>query len=252
VTAARAEGRRVKFVYLVPNFQNPTGLLISQEKRRRLLDLADTLDLLIVEDDPYGALYFADTTRAEDTRPLKADDRHNRVVYLSSFSKTLSPAFRVAWMNAPADLISRFETAKQCLDLCTSDFNQHLVLEAVTRGVLDRQVPRLRSYYQASRTTMESALRQRLGGQARWVTPRGGFFLWVSLPERVDTTRLLPRAMGRGVIYVAGAAFFVDGTGAHTLRLAFSLAPGARIVDGISRLADAVAEELTEVSPVAH
>ena len=175
-------------------------------------------------------------------------------MYLSSFSKTLSPAFRVAWMTAPAALISRFETAKQCLDLCTSDFNQHLVLEAIRRGVLDRQVPRLRSYYQASRTTMESALRERLAGQASWVTPRGGFFLWVSLPASLNTSHLLPRAMRHGVIYVAGAAFFVDGTGAHTLRLAFSLAPGARIVDGISRLADAISEELAEapgLSPVA-
>ncbi len=250
VAACKADGRRVKFVYLVPNFQNPTGLLISLEKRRRLLELAGRLDLMIVEDDPYGALYFEDATRPEETRPLKADDRDGRVVYLSSFSKTLSPAFRVAWMTAPADLVSRFETAKQCLDLCTSDFSQHIVLEAIRRGVLDRQVPRLRGYYQASRTIMETTLRERLGGLATWVRPRGGFFLWVSLPERLDTARMLPRAMGQGVIYVSGAAFFVDGTGAHTLRLAFSLAPDARIVDGISRLADAVQEELAEARPV--
>jgi 2-aminoadipate transaminase len=246
ITAVRADGRKVKFLYLVPNFQNPTGLLISLAKRRQLLEWAERRDVLIVEDDPYGDLYFSDTAGPADTRPIKADDAAGRVVYLSSFSKTLSPAFRVAWMTAPASLISRFETAKQCLDLCTSDFNQHFVVEAVRRGVLDRQIPRLRAFYQAGRTAMEQALRRRLGSAASWVTPRGGFFLWVTLPEATDTRALLPRAMQRGVIYVAGSAFFVDGTGANTLRLAFSLVSTERIVEGVERLGAAVDEEVAE------
>ena len=244
LAGARAAGQRVKFLYVVPNFQNPTGLLLSLEKRRRLLEWASRHDLLIVEDDPYGDLYFEDAAGPGDTRPLKADDTEGRVVYLSSFSKTLSPAFRVAWMVAPAALAARFETAKQCLDLCTSDFNQHLVCEAVRRGVLARQLPRLRAYYQASRTVMEAALTERLAGQVSWAKPRGGFFLWVTLPATVHTGRLLPRAMARGVIYVAGGAFFVDGTGTSTLRLAFSLAAADRIKDGVARLAEAVSEEL--------
>jgi 2-aminoadipate transaminase len=244
INEVRREGRRLKFLYLVPNFQNPTGLLISLEKRRRLLELAARHDILIVEDDPYGALYFEDTARAEDTRPLKADDRDGRVVYLSSFSKTLAPAFRVAWVTAPSDLITRFETAKQCLDLCTSDFNQCLVLESIRRGVIDRQVPRLRRYYQTCRMAMETALRDRLGGVPAWIRPRGGFFLWISLPAAIHTGRLLERAMRHGVIYVAGAAFFVDGTGTNTMRLAFCLASPDRIVEGVSRLAAAVGEEV--------
>ena len=189
-------------------------------------------------------MFLEDTTRAEDTRPIKADDVDGRVVYLSSFSKTLSPAFRVAWLTAPADLVGRFETAKQCLDLCTSDFNQLLVLESLRRGVLDRQVPRLRTYYRTCRTTMERALHEQMGDAPSWSRPRGGFFLWVSLPRGVHTGRLLQRAMQHGVIYVPGAPFFVDGTGTHTLRLAFSLAAPERIVEGVSRLAAAFDEEL--------
>lgn len=247
----RGEGRRVKFLYVVPNFQNPTGLLLSLEKRRRLLDWARQHDLLIVEDDPYGDLYFADAAGPSDTRPLKADDTEGRVIYLSSFSKTLSPAFRVAWMMAPTALAARFETAKQCLDLCTSDFNQHIVCEAVRRGVLARQLPKLRAYYQQSRTSMETALSAALGGQVSWVKPRGGFFLWVTLPASIHTGAMLPRAMAKGVIYVAGGAFFVNGAGTNTLRLAFSLAAGDRIQEGVARLATAVTEEIEAVTATA-
>jgi 2-aminoadipate transaminase len=243
IVALRAEGRKIKFLYVVPNFQNPTGLLISLAKRRQLLEWAARHDVLIVEDDPYGDLYFADTTGPADTRPIKADDTSGRVIYLSSFSKTLTPAFRVAWMAAPAPLMARFETAKQCLDLCTSDFNQHLVVEAIRRGVLDRQIPRLREFYQTNRAVMEQALRTRLGTSATWVTPRGGFFLWVTLPDAIDTRALLARAMRHGMIYVAGSAFFVDGSGNNTLRLAFSLVSGDRLMEGVGRLAAAVDEQ---------
>jgi len=244
LAAVRAEGRRVKFLYVVPNFQNPTGLLLSLEKRRALLAWASRHDVLIVEDDPYGDLYFEDAAGPADTRPIKADDEQGRVVYLSSFSKTLAPAFRVAWMAAPPALAARFETAKQCLDLCTSDFTQHVVIEAVRRGVLASQTPKLRAYYQQSRTTMEDALGAALGSRVSWVRPRGGFFLWATLPEAVHTGTLLSKAMARGVIYVAGGAFFVDDTGTNTLRLAFSLASAERIREGVARLASVVAEEL--------
>lgn len=238
------EGRRTKFLYVVPNFQNPTGLLIALDKRKQLLDVAARHDILIVEDDPYGALYFDDHTTPAETRPIKADDEEDRVIYLSSFSKTLAPAFRTAWISGPAALVERFETAKQTLDLCTSELDQRVVFEACTRGVLDRQLPKLRAYYQRSRDVMERALSERLGDRARWVPPRGGFFLWVELPDHVHTGRLLARALERGVIYVAGGAFFVDGTGTNTLRLAFSSASPENIVEGVNRLAAVFTEEL--------
>ena len=243
LTLLRAEGQHVKLLYVVPNFQNPTGLLISLEKRRALLEWAGRRDLLIVEDDPYGALYFEGTTPA-DTRPIKADDEDGRVIYLSSFSKTLAPAFRVAWMTAPAALAARFETAKQALDLCTGNYDQRMVYEACRRGVLARQLPLLRAHYERKCRVMEDALRRALGPEICWTPPRGGFFLWAALPPGLNTAHLLTRALAHGVIFVAGGAFFVDGSGQHTLRLAFSLPTPDRIVEGVARLAAAVTEEL--------
>jgi 2-aminoadipate transaminase len=242
----RAEGRRVRFLYVVPNFQNPTGLLIAREKRRRLVEWAARHELLIVEDDPYGDLYFEDSATAADTRPIKADDGEGRVVYLSSFSKTLAPGLRVAWMAAPAPLAARFELAKQASDLCSGAFDQRIVHEAWKRGVLARQVPRLRAHYQRKRDVMTRAMQAALGDVASWPAPRGGFFLWVTLPACLDTEALLARAQRHGVIYVVGSAFFVDGSGRHIARLSFSAPSPERIDEGVRRLAVAVREEIDQ------
>ena len=173
----RDEGRRVKFVYVVPNFQNPTGLLMSLERRRWLLEWAAREHVLILEDDPYGALYFEDCARVEDTRPIKADDREGWVIYLSSLSKTLAPGFRTAWVVAPPPLVAKLEIAKQASDLCTGNFDQRIVCEAIRSGVLARHLPDLRHYYAARRSAMEGALRRELAGLLTWQRPRGGFFL---------------------------------------------------------------------------
>lgn len=242
-----AAGHRVKFLYVVPNFQNPTGVLTSLDKRRLLLEWARRTDVLIVEDDPYSDLYFDDASEAE-MRPIKADDKEGRVIYLSSLSKTLAPAFRVAWMTGPAALIAKFDTAKQSTDLCTSALDQRIAYEACRRGVLERQVRVLRQHYQRKRTVMAVALSRELGDLARWLHPRGGFFLWVELPPAVDTQALLPRAMERRVIYVAGRPFFVDGSGSSFMRLSFSLPSPERIEEGIHRLAEVVRAELEQTT----
>ncbi len=244
VARERAAGHRVRFLYLVPNFQNPTGLLLSREKRRLLLEWAERDDLLIVEDDPYGALYFEDTATGEDTRPIKADDTEGRVIYLSSFSKTLAPGFRVAWITAPEPLIAKLEVLKQTEDLLTPSLDQHIVYEAYRRGILTERLPMLRKFYQDKRTTMQRTLREELGDLVAWPEPKGGFFLWVSLPVRFATDEMLPRAIEERVIYVAGSAFFVDGSGRNTMRLSFSLPSHDRIVEGVRRLAKVVKAEI--------
>ena len=242
----RHAGRRVALLYLVPNFQNPTGLLLSLEKRQRLLEWAERRDVLIVEDDPYGALYFDDVAHAADTRPMRADDDRGRVMYLSTFSKTLAPGFRVGWIVAPASLIERFETAKQSIDLMTGSLDQRIVHEAVRQGVLDRLAPELRRLYRVKRDAMEQALREELGGKLRWSVPKGGFFLWVALPDGIDDETLLARALEERVVFVPGSPFYVDGTGHDHVRLSFSAPPVERIREGVRRLAVALAANLVK------
>jgi 2-aminoadipate transaminase len=237
-------GRRVRFLYVVPNFQNPTGLLIGLEKRKALLEWADRRNVLILEDDPYRDLYFSDSASEHDVRPMRSDDDRGRVIYLSSFSKTLAPGYRVAWIDAPAPLATKFEMAKQAADLCTGGLDQRVIHQACRRGVLDRQLPLLRAHYQHKRDVMVEALRTTLGDELHWPAPRGGFFLWATLPGGLDADAMIPRAVANGVIYVAGEAFFVDDSGKDCVRLSFSAPTPERISEGVERLATTIREAL--------
>jgi len=247
------EGRRVRVLYLVPNFQNPTGLLIGLDKRRALIDWAERRDVLIVEDDPYRDLYFEDATTVRDVRPIRADDRTGRVVYMSSFSKTLAPGYRVAWIEAPEPIAEKFELAKQAADLCVGTLDQRIVYEACKRGILDRQAPMLRAHYQHKRDVMVAALRREIPEGVTWPDPRGGFFLWATLPEAIDADAMVPRAVDHGVIYVSGDAFYVNGSGQQQIRLSFSAPSPERIDEGVRRLAATIREEIAqqEVEPPA-
>jgi 2-aminoadipate transaminase len=247
----RREGRRVKFLYVVPNFQNPTGLLIGLAKRQRLLEWAERRDVLIVEDDPYSELYFEDSASKADVRPIKTDDTNGRVIYLSSFSKTLAPGFRVAWIAAAPALAAKFEMAKQAGDLLTGSLDQRLVYEACRRGVLDRQLPVLRAHYARKRDVMETALRRELGTAVSWPKPKGGFFLWLTFAQGLDADKMIPRAVEHGVIYVAGEAFYVNGEGQNTLRLSFSAPTPERIEAGVARLAATLRAESAALATAA-
>jgi 2-aminoadipate transaminase len=242
----RAAGRTVKLLYLVPNFQNPTGLLLRIAKRQRLIEWADARDVLIVEDDPYGVLYFDDVATDAETRPIRADDDRGRVIYLSTFSKTLAPGFRVGWMVAPPALIERFDTAKQSTDLTSGILDQRIVLEAVRRGVPERIAPQLRDLYRRKRDVMEQALRAELGDRLTWPAPKGGFFLWATLPEGQDDLALLDRALAQRLVFVTGSAFYVNGTGHDKIRLSFSAPSPERIVEGVRRLSAVLQPALTK------
>jgi 2-aminoadipate transaminase len=236
----RRAGHRVNLLYLVPNFQNPAGLLIGLEKRRRLVEWAERRNILIVEDDPYGALYFDDVASEAETRAIRAIDPNGRVIYLSTFSKTLAPGFRVGWMVAPAALTDRFETAKQTVDLMTGSLDQCVVYEALRRGALERLAPSLRALYRRKRDVMEQSLRRELGDQLRWPAPKGGFFLWATLPPGMNDNTLLSRALEQRLVFVVGSAFYVDGTGHDKIRLSFSAPTAERIEEGARRLAAAL------------
>ncbi|MEO7156162.1 MAG: PLP-dependent aminotransferase family protein, partial [Vicinamibacterales bacterium] len=164
-------GRPAKFVYVTPNFQNPTGRLTSARRRLELLEAARRHDLIILEDDPYGSIYFEDVTTVADTRPIKADDRDGRVIYLGSFSKILVPGLRVAWMVAPTAIAQKVELCKQAADISSGVFDQRIVHGALAGGVIDRIAPTLRAHYQAKRTVMERALTSHLGARVRWISP---------------------------------------------------------------------------------
>ena len=242
----RGAGRRVALVYVVPNFQNPTGLLMTRARRLELLEWARRRDVLIIEDDPYGVLHFDDVAKGEDTRPIKADDTEGRVVYSSTFSKTIAPGFRVAFIAGQAAIMSRIEVAKQSTDLCSGALDQRLVYEIWKRGTLDARVPVLRETYRAKRRVMEAALARDMDGLVSWSTPKGGFFLWATLGRGINTDALLNRAIRHGVQYVPGSAFYVESNRNSDIRLSFSAPSHERIEAGIKRLAAAVREELTE------
>ena len=233
------QGRPAKFVYVTPNFQNPAGLLMSAARRRQLLDTAQRHDLVILEDDPYGSIYFEDVTTLADTRPIKADDPGDRVIYLGSFSKILVPGLRVAWMVAPREIAQKVELCKQAADISSGVFDQRIVHGALAGGVIDRIAPGLRAHYQAKRTVMEKALTAQLAGRVNWVSPRGGFFLWIEMPG-ADDRQVFERALEEKVSFVLGSAFFVDGKGHEFARLAFSGITHEQIEQGVSRLAAAI------------
>jgi 2-aminoadipate transaminase len=216
-----------------------------------VLEWAARRDVLILEDDPYRELYFTDSPGERGVRPIRADDADGRVIYLSSFSKTLAPGYRVAWIDAPAALAAKLEFAKQAEDLCTGPLDQRVVYEACRRGILERHLPLLRAHYQQKRDVMVAALREAFGNRLAWPQPRGGFFLWATLPDAIDADALVPRAVESGVIYVPGQAFYVGGSedGRNIVRLSFSAPAPDRIREGVARLEAAIRAELGALKP---
>ena len=230
-----AGGRRPKFLYVIPSFQNPSGISHALDRRRDLLEAARALDLLVIEDDPYGDLYF----EAAPLPTLRSLDPE-RVVYLSSFSKILAPGLRTAFLIGPEEILAKVEIAKQSANLCGSGLDQRVILACLRRGLIDAQKERIRPYYRAKRDAMLAALEVEMPAGVRWTRPGGGLFVWVTLPEGEDAEVLLEAAVAEGVAYVAGGPFHVDGGGANTMRLTFAKEDAPTIAEGVKRLARVV------------
>jgi 2-aminoadipate transaminase len=230
---ALREGRRVKCIYTIPNFQNPSGVTLMTERRHQLVEIADEHDLLIIEDDAYFDLYF--DSEAARLVPLAAL-RPERVVYLGTFSKVLAPGIRTAYLRAPEAIARKIELAKEGADLSSSVLDQAIVAEAIRAGLIERRLPELRKFYEVRCRAMLEALERRAPSGSRWTKPIGGFFILLELAAGVDATEILPRAIAEGVAYVPGQPFFVDGSGANTIRLAYSKEPPEAIADGIERM----------------
>jgi 2-aminoadipate transaminase len=233
-------GVRPCFVYVLPNFHNPAGTTLPLERREQLARLARAHDLVIIEDDPYGELRY----EGEDITPIFRL-APERTIYLSTFSKTLAPGIRLAWVVAPKPIIARLVQAKQGADLHTGTFLQMVANDICQRGILRQHVKRLRQVYCRRRDTMLEALEEHWPQETSWTHPQGGLFLWVRVPERINTREFLTEALAAKVAYVPGYAFYPDGAGGeHTMRLNFSNANEEMINEGVYRLGIALKEEL--------
>jgi len=233
-----AKQKHIKLLYIIPNFQNPSGRLMSQNRRDQVLEIARRHDFLIVEDDPYGELVYVD---GADTTPIKSRDRDGRVLYLGTFSKVLAPGVRCGWIVGPQTLIDRIEIAKQAADLCSGMLDQSIIDEYCNAGELPAQIERVRGFYRGKRAVMLEALAQHFTGRAQWTQASGGLFTFVTLRDPIDTAARIQDAVASGVAYVPGSPFFVDGSGRNTMRLTFAKESDDRIREGVRRLAAVLA-----------
>lgn len=236
--ARKSAGAR--FLYLLPNFQNPTGRTMTEQRRAAVSGRTAEMGLPIVEDNPYGDLWF------DAPPPLPLSARHPEgCIYLGSFSKVLAPGLRLGYTVAPRSLFPKLLQAKQAADLHTPIFNQRIVAEVMKDGFLDRHVPTIRALYKSQRDAMLQALgREMQDLDVQWNTPGGGMFLWVRLPQGMNAFDLLPKAVDKGVTYVPGAAFYAEQPDTRTLRLSFVTAGAEQIEAGIAALAAAIRDQL--------
>ncbi len=240
----------IKFIYVLPNFQNPTGVTLSLERRKQLIELANQNGVPIIEDDPYGQLrYEGDNIPPvvvldDEIRSKEAPIYSGNVIYTSTFSKILAPGLRLAWVVAPEDVIKKLTQAKQGMDLHTSTFNQYIAYQVANSPFMSQHIKNIRDIYRERRDTMLKALEEYMPEGTKWTHPKGGLFLWVMLPNEYDTTSIFPKAIEAKVAYVPGASFHPNGGGKNTMRLNFSACKPEVITEGIKRLGKLLKENL--------
>ena len=234
------DGRKPKFVYTVPTFQNPSGVTMSLERRKLLVEVAHERQLLVLEDNPYGLLRY----EGSPLPTLRALDGGLYVMYLGTFSKILSPGIRLGWVAAPPPILEKINLGKQGADLCTSTLSQLMVQAYFDQGMWRDYIDSLNEIYRSRRDAMFDALAEFFPAQAEWSRPGGGLFLWVTLPDFIDTTDLLARALRENVAFVPGEAAYLDGRGRNSMRLNFSGSDEDTIREGVRRIGEVVAEQV--------
>lgn len=230
--------RGAKFIYTIPNFQNPAGVTLTPQRRRELLDLAREYDIPVIEDDPYGRLRF----EGGHALPLRALDED--VIYLGTFSKIFAPGLRLGWVIAPRPILAKFLLAKQAADLCGSAFAQTTAERYFADTRWRKVLQDLTRVYAERRDAMVASLQEHFPAEAKWTIPEGGFFVWVKMPSFLDLKSILAEAVERGVTYVPGDAFYPDGRGRNCMRLAFCYVEPEKIREGIARLAEVLEDRL--------
>ena len=241
-----------KILYLLPNFQNPSGVSLSAERRQQAVELAHRHNFLIIEDDPYGALRYS----GEDIPSLIATeaamlgpqwDLEGRVIHLGTFSKVMAPGLRIGWILGPSAAIRMFVLAKQGADLHSATLTQWIADELLRNGTVERNIPLLRTLYRERRDTMVDALAQSIGDHGTWTYPDGGLFIWLTIHGAVNTSTLLTEALKKHVAFVPGDSFFFDGRGTDSMRLNFSCMPPEQIREGVRRLGELIAEQQASI-----
>ena len=239
IRQVKAEGKRVKFLYMIPDFQNPSGESLTLEERKMLISLAQKHDFLIVEDSPYRELRY-EGSHIPTMYSLDPD----RVIHLGSFSKIFAPGFRLGWAIAHPEILDKIYVCKQSLDLCPPIFDQYVAAEFLSSGRLDENLARSIALYKVKRDLLLSLLDEHMPDGIRWTHPEGGLFLFLTMPEGFDAVKFYDRALDAGVAYVAGEFFHPDGSGKNTMRLNFSFMSPERIKEGVRLLADLLRNEI--------
>ena len=234
------KGKKPKFIYVVPDFQNPSGVTMTLERRKSLLEIAHKYEVPVIEDSPYRDLRFT----GKSVPMIFSLDKENYVIALGTFSKLLCPGLRLAWITAPTEWLERMIIAKQGMDLSSPIFTQLIVSEYLKRGLLPQQIVKIRTLYVRKRDAMLNALKRYMPEGVEWTQPEGGLFLWVKLPKKMNTGTLFPRALENKVAYVVGSAFHCNGAGQNAMRLNFSFSTKEQIEEGIRRLAKMVRENM--------
>jgi 2-aminoadipate transaminase len=232
-----------KFIYVVPTFQNPAGVIMSEKRRKKIIEIANEYDLIIIEDDPYSKLNYD----VPNIKPIKAFDDEGRVIFISTFSKILSPGFRLAWTIASDKLTRKMIIAKQALDLCTNTFTQYIANEFMKSGSLDLHILKICEMYKPKRDVMIDAIEKYFPSGYQCNKPKGGMFAWVTLPKGIDTEIMFLDAIKMKVAYVHGKAFHVDGGGERSMRLNFSYSSNEQIEEGIRRLGKVIENKLEAI-----
>ncbi|NBN91893.1 MAG: PLP-dependent aminotransferase family protein [Actinobacteria bacterium] len=239
IKTLRYQGRRIKFLYLIPNYQNPAGVLLPADRRTEILDICRGEKIFIVEDNPYGLLGFD----RPSPNAMRAEDSEN-VIYLGSFSKTIVPGFRIGWALVPQSLKEKLVIASESSILCPSNFSQMAIASYLANQPWREQIASFCALYKVRRDAMLSALDAYFPKAATWTKPAGGFYVWVTLPPEIDTKAMVPRAIAAKVAYVPGTAFYADGFGSWSLRLSYCYPTPERITQGVMALSKVVEQEM--------
>ncbi|NBQ66846.1 MAG: PLP-dependent aminotransferase family protein [Actinobacteria bacterium] len=239
IKTLRYQGRRIKFLYLIPNYQNPAGVLLPADRRTEILDICRREKIFIVEDNPYGLLGFD----RPSPNAMRAEDSEN-VIYLGSFSKTIVPGFRIGWALVPQSLKEKLVIASESSILCPSNFSQMAIASYLANQPWREQIASFCALYKVRRDAMLSALDAYFPKAATWTKPAGGFYVWVTLPPEIDTKAMVPRAIAAKVAYVPGTAFYADGFGSWSLRLSYCYPTPERITQGVMALSKVVEQEM--------